>query len=124
MTSMFDKLGGAEALKSILSDFYQELYHLSDFKGYFRDVSQQKIIEHQCHFFAFALGKPVEIYSDEQLAQAHQPHHISDHAFTQFANLFLRTLIDHGIHRNDVKDIMILIYSKRGFIVHPTSANA
>ena len=87
MISMFDKLGGAEALKSILSDFYQELYHHSDFKGYFRDVSQQKIIEHQCHSFAFALSKPVEIYSDEQLTQAHQPHHISDHEFTQFANL-------------------------------------
>ena len=84
MISMFDKLGGAEALKSILSDFYQELYHHSDFKGYFRDVSQQKIIEHQCHSFAFALSKPVEIYSDEQLTQAH---HISNHEFTQFANL-------------------------------------
>jgi hemoglobin len=118
MDNLFDKYGGVEVMRELIKEFYAQVYARPKLQTYFRKTELKRLIEHQCKFFAYAMGKPAEIYKDEWLKRGHRNRHISDKHFMEVIELLRRVLIDAGVDNEDVKDIMIAVASKRNQIVN------
>ena len=118
MDNLFDKYGGVEVMRELLKEFYSQVYSRPELKTYFSKSDLKRLIEHQCKFFAYAMGKPAEIYKDEWLERGHRNRRISDSHFLKVAEILRRVLVDAGVDNEDIKDIMIAVASKRDQIVN------
>lgn len=118
MDNLFDKYGGVEVMRELIKEFYAQIYSRPKLKTYFVNSNLQNLIEHQCKFFAYAMGKPAEEYKDEWLERGHRNRKITEDDFLKVAGLLRGILIDAGVENNDVKDIMVAVASKRRQIVN------
>jgi len=118
MDNLFDKYGGIDAMRELIKEFYAQVYARPALKTYFEGTDLNDLIQHQCKFFAYAMGKPFQEYKDEWLARGHAGRNISEDHFMKVAELLRSVLIDAGVENEDVKDIMIAVASKRPQIVN------
>ena len=118
MDNLFDKYGGIDVMRELIKEFYAQVYARPALKTYFKKSDLDDLIQHQCKFFAYAMGKPFQVYKDESLARGHSGRHISEDHFLKVAELLRRVLLDAGVENEDVKDIMIAVASKRKQIVN------
>lgn len=118
MDNLFDKYGGIDVMRELIKEFYAQVYARPALKTYFTESDLDDLIQHQCKFFAYAMGKPYQVYKDEWLARGHAGRHISEDHFLKVADLLRRVLLDAGVANDDVKDIMVAVASKRAQIVN------
>jgi truncated hemoglobin YjbI len=118
MDNLFDKYGGIDVMRELIKEFYAQVYARPALKTYFVNTQLNDLIEHQCKFFAYAMGKPYQVYKDESLKRGHIGRQISEDHFLKVAELLRRVLLDAGVNNEDVKDIMIAVASKRKQIVN------
>ena len=118
MDNLFDKYGGIDVMRELIKEFYAQVYARPALKTYFVGTELNDLIQHQCKFFAYAMGKPFQEYKDSWLARGHKDRHISDDHFMKVAEILRRVLLDAGVENEDVKDIMIAVASKRAQIVN------
>ncbi len=98
--SLYEKLGGRDALDTAIGAFYFNLMNDRRVARFFTDVNVQKLIEHQKQFFTVAFGGP-GAYDGRRLRDAHrdlvEKQGLShDHFDAVLENLAL-TLTDLGI---------------------------
>ena len=118
MDNLFDKYGGVSVMRELIKEFYAQVYARPSLKTYFVDTDLNDLIEHQCKFFAYAMGKPSQEYKDKWLANGHKGRRITEDHFLKVAELLRRVLVDAGVENDDIKDIMIAVASKRPQIVN------
>ncbi|MDA9091643.1 group 1 truncated hemoglobin [Porticoccaceae bacterium] len=118
MDNLFDKYGGIDVMRELIKEFYAQVYAQPALKTYFEGTDLNDLIQHQCKFFAYAMGKPFQEYKDEWLKKGHEGRNISDDHFLKVAELLRNVLLDAGVENDDVKDIMIAVASKRPQIVN------
>jgi len=118
MDNLFDKYGGLDVMRELIKEFYKQVYARPALKTYFEESNLDDLIQHQCKFFAYAMGKPFQVYKDEWLEKGHTDRHITEDHFMKVAELLRRVLLDAGVENEDVKDIMIAVASKRPQIVN------
>jgi hemoglobin len=118
MDNLFDKYGGVDVMRELIKEFYVQVFARPELKSYFTNTDLDRLIQHQCKFFAYAMGKPAVIYKDEWLQRGHKNRHISEEHFLKVAEVLRRVLINAGVDNEDVKDIMIAVASKRSQIVN------
>ena len=118
MENLFDKYGGVEVMRELIKEFYVQVYAHPQLKSYFKDSDLNELIQHQCKFFAYAMGKPAVEQKDEWLESGHRNKNISETHFLQVAELLRRVLLNAGVENEHVKDIMIAVASKRAQIVN------
>jgi truncated hemoglobin YjbI len=117
MDNLFDKYGGIDVMRELIKEFYAQVYARPALKTYFVGTELDDLIQHQCKFFAYAMGKPFQVYKDEWLAKGHTNRNISEDHFSKVAELLRRVLLDAGVDNEDVKNIIIAVASKRKQIV-------
>lgn len=71
--SLYDEIGGADGIASLVDQFYQRVRADPALAPYFRGVSADALQRMQGEFFAAALGGPV-LYTGRPLIHAH--HHL------------------------------------------------
>lgn len=118
MENLFDKYGGVETMRELIKEFYAQVYARPELKTYFAGSDLGDLIQHQCKFFAYAMGKPAAEYKDEWLKRGHTNRKISETHYFKVAELLRRALLYAGVENEDVKDIMIAVASKRAHIVN------
>ena len=118
MDNLFDKYGGLGTMQGLIKEFYAQVYARPALKTYFEGTDLNDLIQHQCKFFAYAMGKPFQVYKDEWLEAGHKDRRITEDHFMKVAELLRRVLLDAGVENEDVKDIMIAVASKRPQIVN------
>lgn len=118
MDNLFDKYGGVDVMRELIKEFYAQVYTRPQLKSYFDDTDLNQLIEHQCKFFAYAMGKPAAEYKDGWLERGHRGRNITDDHYLKVAGILREVLIDAGVKNNDVKDIMVAVASKRRQIVN------
>jgi len=70
MASIFDRIGGAEAVAAVIDDFYDRVLADPGLSGYFTSTDMQRLKAHQRSFVAAALGGPQE-YRGKTMSEAH-----------------------------------------------------
>ncbi|MEU6561955.1 group I truncated hemoglobin [Nocardia nova] len=103
--SIYEQIGGHEALETVVEDFYVRVLADEDLAGFFTGTNMSRLKGKQVEFFAAALGGP-EPYTGAPMKQVHQGRGITMHHFNLVAGHLTDSLKDAGVPEGTVGDII------------------
>lgn len=95
-TTLFDRIGGAETISSLVDSFYQKVLADTELSNHFKNASMDKLLAMQKEFFSAATGGPLT-YSGRPLRDVHRHMTISKREFGRFTEHLLDTLKEVGV---------------------------
>ncbi|MEM1440847.1 MAG: group 1 truncated hemoglobin [Verrucomicrobiota bacterium] len=95
-TTLFDRIGGAETISSLVDSFYQKVLADTELSNYFKNASMDKLLAMQKEFFSAATGGPLT-YSGRPLRDVHRHMTISKLEFGRFTEHLIDTLKEVGV---------------------------
>jgi hemoglobin len=102
--SIYDSIGGADAVKAAVDDFYLRVTADPELTGYFAGTDMNRLKSHQRAFIAAAVGGP-ELYQGRDLAAAHAPLAITDAHFDRVVGHLVATLGSLGVPAETITTI-------------------
>lgn len=111
--SLYDRLGGDEAIAGALDAFYGRVLADPDVGPYFDGVDIDRLKERQREFFAMAFGGP-DRYQGRDLRAAHRRARrrgLDEHGYRVFMGHFEQTLIDLGVERSAIDEVMAIAHT-------------
>lgn len=123
MSSIYDAIGGRDAVSTAVDIFYVKVLDDPLLAPYFEGTDIDKLRTHQRAFLTAALGGP-EAYEGRSMADAHRGLAITDTAFGQVAAHLSDTLTELGVDDDTVGAIVGQVAGLRDDIVDvetPTS---
>ena len=115
--TLFDKYGGVNTVITLINNFYSRVFVHPNLRRYFSDVDQEQLKYHQIQYVAYLLGKPLKVFPDGYVKNAHHRVEITSHSFDQVATIFREELMSMGVEMPDVDTVMGLIESHRKHVV-------
>lgn len=110
MATIYEQIGGAEALEAIVEDFYGRVLDDPELVGFFSGTNMDRLKGKQVEFFAAALGGS-EPYSGPTMRQVHQGRGISMHHFELVGGHLSESLSAAGVPDDIAEEIMAAIAS-------------
>jgi len=111
MTTLFEKLGGAEAVNLAVDKFYERVLQDDRIKDFFANTDMVKQKAHQKAFLTYAFGG-TDKYDGRYMREAHQElvekNGLNESHFNAVAEDLLETLTEMGVSeelRNEVAAI-------------------
>ena len=108
MTSIYQQIGGHEALEGVVDDFYDRVLADDRLSGFFSGTNMSRLKGKQVEFFAAALGGP-EPYAGAAMRQVHQGRGITKAHFTMVAEHLAASLSAAGVPKDMVERIIAAI---------------
>lgn len=100
MTTLFDQLGGADAVNLAVDQFYARVLQDDRIKHFFAHVDMEKQRAHQKDFLTYAFGG-TDKYNGRYMREAHkelvEKHGLSSEHFDAVAENLMETLKDMGV---------------------------
>jgi hemoglobin len=103
--SIYNKIGGHEALEVVVEDFYVRVLADDQLAGFFAGTNMTRLKGKQAEFLAAALGGP-EPYTGAPMKQAHQGRGITMHHFSLVAGHLRDALTAAGVPAETVTEIL------------------
>lgn len=104
-TSIYDRIGGHEALEAVVDDFYTRVLADEQLAGFFAGTNMSRLKGKQVEFFAAALGAH-EPYTGAPMKQVHQGRGITMHHFSLVAGHLGDALAAAGVGPATVTEIL------------------
>lgn len=98
--SLYDRIGGAEAVAGMVDSFYMRVIADPALRPYFYHTALDKLRHMQEEFFSAALGGPIS-YGGRSVFHAHQGRHITRQHFQAFVEHLFATLADYPFSEDD-----------------------
>jgi hemoglobin len=98
--SLYDRIGGAEAVAGMVDSFYAKVIADPDLLPYFDHVALDKLRHMQVEFFSAALDGPIR-YTGRPVIHAHHGLHITRKHFQAFVEHLFETLANHPLSEDD-----------------------
>lgn len=105
MSSIYEQIGGAEALEAVVEDFYARVLADDELASFFTGTNMSRLKGKQVEFFAAALGGP-EPYAGAPMRQVHQGRGITMHHFELVAGHLTESLPAAGAPEEIVEQII------------------
>jgi hemoglobin len=96
MATIYEQIGGGEALETVVEDFYGRVLADAELAGFFTGTNMSRLKGKQVEFFAAALGGP-DAYTGAPMRQVHQGRGITPHHFTLVAGHLGESLDAAGV---------------------------
>ncbi|SPM28012.1 group I truncated hemoglobin [Mycobacterium terramassiliense] len=106
--TIYERIGGHEALEVVVEDFYVRVLADHQLSGFFTGTNMNRLKGKQVEFFAAALGGP-EPYTGAPMKQVHQGRGITMHHFSLVAGHLADALTTAGVSSATVTDILSAI---------------
>jgi hemoglobin len=103
--SIYDAIGGYEAIEIVVEDFYTRVLADDQLSGFFAGSNMNRLKGKQVEFFAAALGGP-EPYTGAPMKQVHQGRGIMMSHFTLVAGHLADSLSAAGVAQATIDDII------------------
>jgi len=104
-TTIYDRIGGHEAIEVVVEDFYVRVLADGQLSGFFTGTNMNRLKGKQAEFFAAALGGP-EPYTGAPMKQVHQGRGITMHHFDLVAGHLADALAAAGVPSETVTGIL------------------
>ena len=105
MTSIYEQIGGQEALVAVVDDFYERVMADAELAPFFAGTSMPRLKGMQVEFFAAALGGPDE-YRGRSMADVHRGRGIAQHHFDLVAKYLMDSLLAAGVPEETTEAII------------------
>lgn len=106
--SIYDKIGGHEAIEVVVEDFYVRVLADDQLSAFFSGTNMSRLKGKQVEFFAAALGGP-EPYTGVPMKQVHQGRGITMHHFSLVAGHLADALTAAGVPSETITEILGVI---------------
>jgi hemoglobin len=106
--SIYDRIGGHQALEVVVEDFYCRVLDDDHLSGFFAGTSMNRLKGKQVEFFAAALGGP-EPYTGAPMKRVHQGRGITIHHFNLVAGHLEDSLCAAGVPQATIAEILAAI---------------
>ncbi len=104
-TSLYERIGGAPTIESLIDSFYTKVLADGELKHYFKHAPMDKLRRMQREFFSAATGGPI-VYSGRPLSEVHRHMAISKREFQRFTEHLLETLREVGVGEEEAYEII------------------
>lgn len=104
-TSLYERIGGEEAISSLVDSFYEKVLADGELAPYFKHSPMDKLLRMQKEFFSAATGGPL-VYSGRPLRDVHRHLQISKHEFARFTEHLIETLKEVGVEESASYEII------------------
>ncbi len=121
MSTVYDRIGGAEALEVVVDDFYRRVLADTELAGFFAGTNMSRLKGRQVEFFSAALGGP-EPYTGASMRHVHQGRGITMHHFDLVAGHLAESLEAAGVPDDTIAQIISAIAPLADDIVSARSA--
>ncbi len=106
--TIYDQIGGQEALEVVVADFYDRVLADGELAGFFSGTNMSRLKGKQVEFFAAALGGPLP-YTGAPMRQVHQGRGITTHHFGLVAGHLAASLGAAGVPQETIDQILAAI---------------
>lgn len=120
--SLYEQLGGADAIEAVVAGFYERMLADPEILPFFRGVQMSHQHQKQVAFFTQALGGP-QIYHGKDMVTAHKGMGIRDRHFDLLVKHLTATLREAGVDEGKIGQILGLLGPLRAQIVEPEQAS-
>ncbi|HEU5472620.1 MAG TPA: group 1 truncated hemoglobin [Actinophytocola sp.] len=120
MTSIYEEIGGQEALIAVVEDFYRRVLADPALAPYFTGVNMARLKGKQVEFFAAALGGPEE-YTGASMREVHRGRGIGQTEFDLVAKHLSDALGEAGVPAGTSGRIIEIIAPLSREIVSPNA---
>jgi len=103
--TIYERIGGYEALKVVVEDFYCRVLDDDHLSGFFAGANMNRLKGKQVEFFAAALGGP-KPYIGAPMKQVHQGRGITMHHFNLVAGHLTCSLAAAGVPEATIEEIL------------------
>ncbi|RCV54716.1 group I truncated hemoglobin [Marinitenerispora sediminis] len=107
-TTIYDRIGGYEAIAAVVDDFYVRVLADPELAGFFSGTSMPRLKGRQTEFFSAALGGPVA-YTGATMKDVHAGRGIEQRHFDLVAGHLSAALAAAGVPEETVGEIIALI---------------
>jgi hemoglobin len=116
--SLYEKIGGEEAIGKVVDYFYSELVLQDEsVRHFFEETDMEKQRIHQTKFISFALGGPNQ-YSGQSMAKAHQGMNLQPEHFNAIANHLHDALAHFGVEESDIDQALSKVATLKDDILY------
>jgi hemoglobin len=103
--TIYERIGGYEALEVVVEDFYCRVLDDDHLSGFFAGANMRRLKGKQVEFFAAALGGP-NPYIGPGMRQVHQGRGITIHHFNLVAGHLHDSLCAAGVPEDTIAEIL------------------
>ncbi|GGM91703.1 group 1 truncated hemoglobin GlbN [Thermopolyspora flexuosa] len=104
MASIFERIGGSEAVAAVVDDFYDRVLADPLLSGFFANTDMGKLKAHQRSFVAAALGGP-QTYRGKTMDEAHAGLGIQAEHFDAVVGHLVESLRKHKVAEDVIASI-------------------
>lgn len=120
-TTIFDAIGGADAVTAAVDQFYDRVFADPDLVDYFTGVDVKRLKAHQRSFIAAAIGGS-EIYKGRSMKEAHAGLNVQPEHFDKVVTHLVDTLSSLGVPDDVIAQIGAKLAPLRDEIAPPCAA--
>ena len=114
--AVFDRLGGHDAIESVVDDFYDRVLTDERVIHHFEDSDTTELRAHQVQFISAVTGGPVQ-YTGADMEEAHWGMGITSGEFDVIAPHLDTALDENGVADEDRKQVLARVEELRSEIV-------
>eukprot|EP00397_Hematodinium_sp_SG-2012_P029723 GEMP01031428.1.p1 GENE.GEMP01031428.1~~GEMP01031428.1.p1 ORF type:complete len:440 (-),score=89.11 GEMP01031428.1:814-2133(-) len=118
--SLFDRLGGENAISAVVEEFYNTLLSDDRVKRFFATTNMYQLKRHQKAFLTVAFGGP-SAYTGKDLRSVHADLGIAEDDFNAVAEDLVKVLKGVGVSADLVKEVVTIVGSVKGDIISSKS---
>ena len=104
-SSMYQEIGGSEAVEAVVANFYERVLDDPLLEPYFEGYDMEALFAHQVQFVSAVAGGPVD-YSGDDMQSAHEGMGITETAFSHVAGHLADAMRANGVAEPHVESII------------------
>ncbi|WP_435582050.1 group I truncated hemoglobin [Amycolatopsis thermoflava] len=120
MTSIYEQIGGQDALIAVVDDFYERVLDDVELAPFFTGTNLPRLKGMQVEFFAAALGGTDE-YRGRSMKDVHRGRGIAQHHFDLVAKHLTESLLAAGVPEETTNTIIGAVAPLSADIVSPSA---
>ncbi len=120
--TLYDRVGGIEAISTLVDAFYRKVLADDDLKHFFEGVDMVRLRDNQMNFFAQTMGGPQK-YTGRAMEASHRRFSITQHHFDLVAEHLVSTLTDLNVGTEEIAQIVAAVAPLAEEIVNTTMSS-
>lgn len=114
--SLYERLGGEDAVDTVVEEFYDRVLADEVLQPYFEDIDTDELRNHQRDFISYVTGG-YDDYEGPSMYEAHAHLNITDEAFNRVADHLDASLRACDVSENNRKELLAKVASLKDEIV-------
>lgn len=116
MTTLYEKLGGREAVVAVVDNFYNRVMADESINHFFAHTDMKQQRQHQTAFISFALGGPQ--YTGRSMEKAHSGLNLQPEHFDAVGKHLGDALTEVGVSQEDIDVIMARVVTLKEAVLY------